>query len=168
MRRLSGRLIRAFHREAGAYQSRIDRDRRSRSFATLTCHFFQAQLPALAVSSLTLGMVELYGKACLVLAVGLAALLQSRLMPAILAAIALAAITRATDVKNDAAFWTSTHSLAYLDVWQAGRVFPKAGLDNRRQSWQAMADWYGGALTGAVRLRPQPMATVGAFPFLRL
>jgi hypothetical protein len=46
-------------------------------------------------------MIELCGKACLVLAVGLAALLQSRLMPAILAAVALAAITRAPDIKDE-------------------------------------------------------------------
>jgi len=168
MRRLSHRLIRAFRREASAYQNRVDRDRRSRGFATLTCHFFQVRFPALAVSTLAIGVIELRFTARLVFPVGHAALLQSRLMTAVLAAVALAAITRATDIKDDAAFWTSTHSLAYLDIWQGGRVFPKAGLDNRRQSWQAMDDWYGGALTGAVRLRPQPMATVGAFPFLRL
>ena len=133
----------------------------------MTCHFFKLTL-SLAVSSLAIGVIELRCKARLVFAVGLAALLQPRLMTAALAAVALAAIAGAADIKDDAAFWTSTHSLAYLDVWQGGRVFPKAGLDNRRQSWQAMHDSYGGALTGAVRLWPQPMATVGAFPFLRL
>jgi hypothetical protein len=86
-------------------------------------------------------------------------------MTAVLAAVALAAITAAADIKDEAAFWTSTHSLAYLDVWQGGRVFPKAGLDKRRQSWQARDDSYGGALTGAVGLRPQPMATVEALLF---
>jgi hypothetical protein len=52
--------------------------------------------------------------------------------------VALAGITGAADIKNDAAFWTSTYSLAYLDFWQGGRVFPKVGLDNGHQSWQAM------------------------------
>jgi hypothetical protein len=168
MSSLSRQLIRAFRRVAGAYQSRFDRGRRSRRFATLTCHFFQIQLPAPAISSLALGMIELRRKTRLVFAVSFAALPQSRLMTAVFAAVALAAITRAAEIKDDAAFWTSAHSLAYLDFWQRRRAFPKAGLDNRRQSWQAMDDWYGGALTGAVRLRPQPMATVGAFPFLRL
>jgi hypothetical protein len=116
MRRLSRRLIRAFHRETGAYQSRVDRDRRSRSFATLTCHFFQVRFPALAVSLLAIGVIQLRFTARLVFPVGLAALLQSRLMPAILTAVALAAITRAANIKDAAAFWTSTHSLAYLDV----------------------------------------------------
>ena len=110
-------------------------------------------------------MIALRCKARLVFAVGLAALLQPRLMTAVLAAVALAAITAAADIKDEAAFWTSTHSLAYLDVWQGGRVFPKAGLDKRRQSWQARDDSYGGALTGAVGLRPQPMATVEALLF---
>lgn len=113
-------------------------------------------------------MIELGCKTRPVFAVSFAALPQSRLMTAVGAAVALAAITRAADIKEDAAFWTSAHSLAYLDFWQGGRAFPKAGLDNGRQSWQAMDDWYGGALTGAIRLRPQPMATVGAFLFLRL
>jgi hypothetical protein len=108
-------------------------------------------------------MIEHRCKTRLVLAVGLAALLQSRLMTAVLAAVALAAIKAATDIKDDAAFWTSTHPLAYLDVWQGGRVFPRAGLDNRRQSWPAMDDSYGGALIGAVRLRPQPRLRLGPF-----
>jgi hypothetical protein len=131
----------------------------------LTCHFFQFQLPALAVCSLAFGMIELRCKARLVLAVDLAALLQSRLTTAVLAAVALTAITGSADIKDDAASWTSTPSLAYLLNRQGGRAFPKAGLDNGHQSWQAMDDWYGGALIGTVRLRPRPMATVGAFPF---
>ena len=52
--------------------------------------------------------------------------------------VALAAITGAADVKNHAASWTSTHSLADLGFWRRTRAFPKAGLDNARQSWQAM------------------------------
>lgn len=52
--------------------------------------------------------------------------------------VALAAITGVADIKHDAAFWASTYSPADLDFWQDSRAFPKAGLDNGRQSWQAM------------------------------
>jgi hypothetical protein len=52
----------------------------------------------------------------------------------------LAAIAGAADMKYNSAFQTSTNSLAYIDSWQDSRVFPKAGLDNGRQSWQAMSD----------------------------
>jgi len=100
----------------------------------LTCHYFQL---ALAVCSLAIGMIELRFMARLVFSVGLAALRQSCLMTAVFAAVTLPAITGAADVKGDTASWTSTHSLAYLDFWQGGRTFPKAGLDNGRQSWQA-------------------------------
>jgi hypothetical protein len=117
----------------------------------LTWHFFQFQLLPLAVSSLALGMIELRGKARLVLEVGFAALLQSRLMTAVLASVALTAVTGAAEIKDDAAYWKSTHSLAYLD-WQGGRAFPKAGLDNGHQQDQSI-DRYGGALIGTVRLR---------------
>jgi hypothetical protein len=131
-------LLRVFRYEAAAYQGQIDRDRRNRGFATLTCHFFQFQLLALAVSLLVRGMIELRCIARLVFAVGLAALRQSCLMTAVLAAVTLAPITGAADIKDNAAFWTSTHSLAYLGFWQGGRAFPKAGLDNGHQSWQAI------------------------------
>jgi hypothetical protein len=133
MRRL---VLRVFRYNAGADQSRVDRDRGSRGFGTLTCHYFQ--LLAQAVSLLALGMIELRGKARLVFAVGLVALRQSCLMTAVLAAVTLTPITRAADTKDDAASWMSTYSLADLDFWQGGRAFPKAGLDNGRQSWQAM------------------------------
>lgn len=83
-------------------------------------------------------MIELRFKARLVFAVGFAALRQPCLMTTDIVVIALTAITGAADMKDAAAFWTSTHSLAYLDFWQGGRAFPKAGLDNGRQSWQAM------------------------------
>jgi hypothetical protein len=101
----------------------------------LTCHYFQL---ALAVSSLARGMIELRFKARLVFSVGLAALRQSCLMTAVFAAVTLTAITGAADIKDDTASRTSTHSLAYLDFWQGGRAFPKAGLDNGHQSWQAI------------------------------
>jgi hypothetical protein len=107
----------------------------------LTWHFFQFQLLPLAVSSLALGMIELRCKVRLVFAVGLAALLQPRLMMAVFAAVALTTITGAAEIKVDAASWTSTHSQAYPVNWQGGRAFPKAGLDNGHQSWQAMEDW---------------------------
>jgi len=124
MNRLSCQLICAFRWVSSVCQSRVDRDRRSRGFATLTCHFFGVQLPALAISSLALGMIELRCKTRLVFAVRFAALPQSRLMTAVCAAVALAAITRAADIKDDAAFWTSAYSLAQLDFWQGGRAFP--------------------------------------------
>jgi hypothetical protein len=106
----------------------------------LTCHFF---LLAQDVSCLALGVIELGCKACLVLPVSFTTLLQPRLMTMFLAAVALTVIAGAADVKDDAASWTSTHSLAYLDWlgwidWQGGRAFPKAGLDNGHQLWQAM------------------------------
>jgi hypothetical protein len=74
----------------------------------------------------------------LVCLVGLAALRQSCPMTADIVVVALTAITGAADIKHDAAFWTSTHSLAQLDFWQGVRAFSKAGLDNGHQSWQAM------------------------------
>ena len=136
MRCLSCLLLRVFRYEAGGYQSRVDRGRGSRGFATLTCHYCQL---ALAVSSLAIGMIELRFKARLVFAVGHAALHQSCLMTTDIAVIALTAITGSADIKDAAAFWTPTNSLAYLDFWQGGRAFPRAGLDNGHQSWQAMA-----------------------------
>lgn len=74
----------------------------------------------------------------LVFPVGLAALRQSRPMTTDIVVVALTAITGAADTKDDAALSTSTHSLAYLDFWQGARAFSKPGLDNGRQSWQAM------------------------------
>jgi hypothetical protein len=67
----------------------------------LTCHYFQL---ALAISSLALGMIEFRFKARLVFTVGLAALRQSCLMTAVLAAVTLTAIARAADIKDAAAF----------------------------------------------------------------
>ena len=46
----------------------------------------------------------------------------------------------AADIKYDPAFRTATLSSAYLDIWQDNRAFPKAGLDNGFQSWQAMSE----------------------------
>lgn len=135
MRRLSCLLLRFFRYEAGAFQSRVDRDRGSGGFATLTCHYFQ---PALAVSSLAIGVIELRFRARLVFSVGLAALRQSCRMSAGVAAVTLTVITGAADIKNNAASRTSTDSLAYLNFPQGARAFLKAGLDNGRQSWQAM------------------------------
>jgi hypothetical protein len=82
---------RAFH-NVGAFEGRVDRDRGDRAFATLTCHFL---IPALDVCSLASGVVELGGATLLVLAVCSAALLQSRPMTMILAAVALAVIALA-------------------------------------------------------------------------
>jgi hypothetical protein len=154
-------LLRVFRYDTGAYQSRVDRGRRGSAFGTLTCHFFQPP-PSLAIISLAAGVIELRFTARLIFPVGIAALFQSRLMTTTLATVALTVIAGAADIKDGAASRTPTDSPAYLD-WQGGRAFPKAGLDNGHQSWQAMDDWYGGALIGTIRLRPQPMATVGAF-----
>jgi len=138
-----------FRHDAGADQSRVDRDSRTGGFATLTCHFFRFQPMALDVSSLAIGVIELRCTARLVFPVGFAALRQPRPMTTDVVVVALTAITGAADIKHDAAFWTSTGSPADLDFWQGSRAFPKAGLDNGRQSWQAMdrsidgsVDWF--------------------------
>ena len=128
-----------FRHHAGADQSRVNRDRGAGGFATLTCHFLRFQLLAFGVISLAGGAIELRCKARLVFPVGFAALRQSRPMAADVVVVALAAIAGAADIKHDAAFWTSTYSPADLDFWQGSRAFPKVGLDNGRQSWQAMA-----------------------------
>jgi len=91
---------------------------------------------------LALGVIEFRFTARLVFPVGLAALLQSCPMTTPIVVVAVTAIAGAADVKNLAAFWTSTHPLAYLD-WQGARAFPKAGLDNGHQSWQAMDRYVG-------------------------
>lgn len=136
MHRLFARLFGFFRGHPGAWRGRVDRDRGAGGFATLTCHFFQ--LLALGVSSLAGGVIELRCKARLILAVGFAALRQSCPMTTVIVMEALAAITGAADVKDDAAPWSSTYSLADLDLRQDGRAFPKAGLDNGHQSWQAV------------------------------
>ena len=104
----------------------------------MTCHFLRFQPLALDVCSLAIGVIELRCTARLVFPVGFAALRQPRAMTTDVIVVALAAITGAADIKHDAAFWTSTYSPADLDFWQDSRAFPKAGLDNGRQSWQAM------------------------------
>jgi len=115
----------------------------------LTCHFFRFQPLAFDVSSLSIGVIELCCTAGLVFPVGLAALRQPRPMPTDVIVVALAVIAGAADIQHDAAFWTSTYSPADLDFWQDSRAFPKAGLDNGRQSWQAIyrlidgsVDWF--------------------------
>jgi hypothetical protein len=127
-----------FRHDAGADQSRVDRDRGAGGCATLTCHFVRFQPLALGVSSLAIGVIELCCTARLVFSVGHPALRQPRPMTTDGVVVALAAITGAADIKHDAAFWTSTYSPADLDFWQGSRAFPKAGLDNGRQSWQAI------------------------------
>ena len=102
----------------------------------MTCHFFQ--LLALGVSSLAGGVIELRYKARLIFLVGFAALRQSCPMTTDTIVVALAAITGAADIKDDAASWTPTYSLADLDFGEDGRAFPKAGLDNGHQSWKAV------------------------------
>jgi hypothetical protein len=80
----------------------------------LTCHFL---ILALDVCSLASGMVELSSTTLLVFTVGLAALLQSRLMTMIIAAVALSVIASTAYAKYLVASWKPTRSLAYLD-WQ--------------------------------------------------
>jgi hypothetical protein len=106
----------------------------------LTCHFFGFLLSALHVCSLAVGVIQLRCKARLVFAVGLSALGQPRPMSAGFAAVALTPVAGTADIEHGAAFRIPTHSLAYLDLWQGSRAFPKAGLDNGTQSWQAMSD----------------------------
>jgi len=138
MKRLLCLWLGLFRHNAGAYQNRVDRDRRDGGFATLTCHSLRFPPLTLGVSSLAIGVIQFHCIARLVFPVGLAALRQPRPMTTDVVVVALAAITGAADMKDDAAFRTSTYSPAYLDIWQGVRAFPKAGLDNGRQSWQAM------------------------------
>jgi hypothetical protein len=138
MKRLLCLWLGLFWHDAGAYQSRVDRDRGADGFATLTCHFFRFHPLALDVGLLAIGVIELRCTTRLVCPAGLAALRQPRPMTTDAVVVALAAITGAADIKHDAAFWTSTYSPADLDFWQGVRAFPKAGLDNGHQSWQAM------------------------------
>jgi hypothetical protein len=78
----------------------------------LTCHFL---IPAVDVSSLTSRVIKLGCTALLVFAVGLTALFQPRLMTMLIAAVTLAAIARAADMKDPATSTKSTNSPAYLD-----------------------------------------------------
>ena len=149
MKRLLCLWLGLFRHDAGADQSRVDRDRGAGGFATLTCHFLRFQLLAFGVISLAIGVIELRRAARLVLPVGFAALRQTRPMAADGVVVALAAIAAPADIKHDGALWPSTGSPADLDFWQGGRAFPKVGLDNGRQSWQAMnrlidgsVDWF--------------------------
>jgi hypothetical protein len=111
-------------------------------------------------------MIQPRCAARLVFAVGFSALGQPRPMAAVFAAVALTAVAGTADIKHDAAFRAPAHSLSYLDFRQGSSAFPKAGLDNGRQSWQARGD-YDGSLTGSVRLRPQSLIRLGPF-FFRL
>ena len=157
--------LRLFRYDAD-HQAGDDADRGADGSSTLTCYFFRFRFLALAEGLLTSAAVQLYRKAPLVGAVGLAALLQACPMTTGIVVVALTTITGAADVENFAAFWTSTYSLPYFECWQGARAFPKAGLDNRRQSWQAMKRTIRMVpLIGSVRRRPQPVATVGAFLF---
>ena len=105
-----------FRCNAGIYQRRIDRDRSAGFLATLTCHFFELPFLAFDVFALAVGVIEPCCTVRLVFAVGLATLGQSGTATAVFAAVALATIARAADIKYDAAFRTSTHSLAYIDA----------------------------------------------------
>ena len=104
MKRLLCLLLGLFRHNAGAYQSRIDRDRGAGGFSTLTCHSLRFPPLALGVSSLTIGVIEPRCIACLVFPVGLAALRQPRSMTTDVVVVALAPITGAADIKDDAAF----------------------------------------------------------------
>ena len=90
-------------------------------------------------------MIEFSSKTLLVFAVGLAALLQSRLMTMVIAAVALPVIASAAYEKYLAASRKSTRSPAYLD-WQGARAFPRRGSTTGTESWQAMDRRYGGFL----------------------
>jgi hypothetical protein len=121
-----------FRCDAGIYQRRIDRDRSAGFLATLTCHFFELAFLPFDVFALAVGVIAPCCTARLVFAVSLAALGQSGTATAVFAAVALAVIARAADIKYEPAFGLSTYSRPYLDVLQGTRAFPKAGLDNGR------------------------------------
>jgi hypothetical protein len=121
-----------FRCNAGIYQRRIDHDRSVGFLDTLTCHYFELPFLPFDVFALAVDVIELCCTARLIFAVGLAALGQSGAAATVIAAVALAAIAGAADIKYEAAFRTSTHSRAYLDVLQCTLAFPKAGLDNGR------------------------------------
>jgi hypothetical protein len=63
--------------DTGFYSPRIDRDRRIRFLATLTCHFFHLLFLELDVCALAVGMIESGRTARLVFSVGPFALNQS-------------------------------------------------------------------------------------------
>jgi len=113
---------------------RVDAGRRAANSATLIRHFFPF-LP-LSIGPLTIGVIQLGGKAPLVEAVGPAVLLEARLAAAILTAIEIATVAAAADAENRTTPRPHAISLAKLDG-RGTHVEPKAGLDNGRRSWQA-------------------------------
>lgn len=113
---------------------RIDAGRTAANNATLIRHFFPSLL--LSIGPLTVGVIQLGGKAPLVEAVGPAVLLEACLAAAILTAIAITTVAATADTEYRTTPRPHAISLAKLDG-RGTHVEPKAELDNGRRSWQA-------------------------------
>jgi hypothetical protein len=126
-----------FGSATGLDPPRIDHARCLCFLDTLTCHFFQWLFSTLKICALAVGMIKFRCTARLISAVDFFALKQSSTATAGCATVAMASVAGAADEKYDAAFRTPAYSVAYFYVEQGSPAFPKAGLDNGRQSWQA-------------------------------
>ena len=93
----------------------------------MTCHFFK--LLALDIGALAVCMIELCSQALLINPIVFAPLCKPSTAAAFLAAVTMAAVARAANIKNLAASRTSANPLAKL-YGQDVAVFLKAGLDN--------------------------------------
>ncbi len=95
-----------------------------------------ADLMTAAVGALAITMIEASFGALLVTAIGFAALEAAGFFTAPGAAITLAAVTMAAEIKHRAAGREVTHALAKNRGTSDGHRFRQAALDNRRRSWQ--------------------------------
>jgi len=93
-------------------------------------------LQASTVQALAVTMVETSFETLLMTTVGFAALQPPGLLPAMRAAITLAAIAVAAKIEHPATGWIGTKTLAEDRRTGNGQRFPKGPLDNRRRSWQ--------------------------------
>jgi hypothetical protein len=92
----------------------------------------------LTIFALALAVVEtpFQAEALFIAAVGLAALQAAGFFTTSGAAILLAPITTATEIKHCAAGREATHTLAKDCGTRRGHRFREEALDNRRRSWQ--------------------------------
>lgn len=95
-----------------------------------------AVAPALAVVALAVAMIVPPPGTLLVAAVGFTALLVAGFLAATKAAITLAAVTVAAEIKYRTAGQEVTNALAKNCGTSARHRFPEAEVDNRRRSWQ--------------------------------
>jgi hypothetical protein len=91
---------------------------------------------SLSVRSLVVAMVETTFGTLLVAPVGATLLLATGRLTAPLAAVALASITGAADVKQRPAVSRVATPLIEPQLLAAGHPAPEAGMDRRRGSWQ--------------------------------